>query len=156
LPQALELSGAELQEPLRSEFWECYEQQKLGLDLSSALEELATRLAFPEAQALVVAVRVQEETGGNLAELLDRLVAHCRQRRRLAEFVDTFTAESRAQAAVLMVLPVLLVGLMAVVNRPYLQELASHRWLIVIATLLLGIGALWMHLIRRSAKSQSG
>ncbi|MFM8250558.1 MAG: type II secretion system F family protein [Planctomycetota bacterium] len=155
-PQALELSGAELQEPLRSEFRECHEQQKLGLELSSALEDLATRLAFPETRSLVVAVRVQEETGGNLAELLDRLAIQCRQRRRLEEFVDTFTAESRAQAAVLLVLPLLMVGLLAVINRPYFEELASHRWLIVIATLLLGIGAVWMHLIRRSAKSQTG
>lgn len=153
LPQALELSGTELREPLRGEFMRCYERQRLGMELTTALDELAIGLAFSEARVFAVAVRVHQETGGNLADQLDCLATVCRQRLRLRQLVDTLTSESRAQAAVLLALPVVMTGLLTIINRPYLEELLSHPGLIACSVTLMAIGTLWMRQICHAAKT---
>src|SRR5207248_3929906 len=71
MPQALLAAAQESQAPLATEFALCYEQQNLGLSFETALRNLATRTGLLELKILVMALLVQQETGGNLAKVLD-------------------------------------------------------------------------------------
>ena len=105
ISQALRAVSDEFPPPLAAEFASCYEQQNLGLSLESALRDLARRTGLLEIKIFVLALLVQQQTGGNLAELLDKLSGIIRERFQMHGQIRTLTAEGRAQAAVLLVLP---------------------------------------------------
>ena len=91
--------------PISTEFAVCFEQQNLGIDSETSLRDLAQRTGLLELKILVVGVIVQEQTGGNLADMLDKLSAVIRERYRLRGVIKTLTAEGRMQATLLLGLP---------------------------------------------------
>ena len=131
ISQALRAVSDEFAPPLATEFASCYEQQNLGLSLESALRDLARRTGLLEIKIFVLALVVQQQTGGNLAELLDKLSGIIRERFQMHGQIKTLTAEGRAQAAVLLVLPVVMFGLILFLNPDYAHILlarpAPHR-----------------------------
>ena len=74
MSQALQAVADEFPPPIAGEFAYCYEQQNLGLSPETALRDLARRTGLMELKIFVLALLVQQQTGGNLAELLDKLV----------------------------------------------------------------------------------
>ena len=132
ISQALRAVSDEFPPPLAAEFASCYEQQNLGLSLESALRDLARRTGLLEIKIFVLALLVQQQTGGNLAELLDKLSGIIRERFQMHGQIKTLTAEGRAQAAVLLVLPLVMFGLILFLNPDYAGILlarpdAHHR-----------------------------
>jgi tight adherence protein B len=147
ISQALRAVFDEFQPPIASEFALCYEQQNLGLSTEAALRDLARRTGLLEIKIFVLALLVQQQTGGNLAELLDKLSTILRERFQIRGQVRTLTAEGRIQAAVLLALPLVMFGIIVLVNREYANVLLSHHELVIGCIVSEGIGALWIRQI---------
>jgi tight adherence protein B len=103
---ALQIVSEESPEPLRSEFAITVEEQSLGLELREALTNLTRRVDVLELRFFVMAVLLQRETGGNLAEVLSNSAALIRDRFRVLGDIQTFTAQGKLTAVVLVLLPV--------------------------------------------------
>src|SRR5215831_5114775 len=117
MSQALQAVADEFDTPISTEFAYCYEQQNLGLPPEDAMRDLARRTGLLEIKIFVLALLVQQQTGGNLAELLDKLAAVIRQRTRVRSKISTLTAEGRVQALILLALPPLLLAAVLILNR---------------------------------------
>src|ERR1019366_1213926 len=108
LMTAIGFLSQESQEPLKSEFLKCFEEQNFGVDLRLALLNLGGRMPVQDLQIFVAAVLMQKESGGNLAEVLEGLSVTIRDRFRLKKQVQVHTAQGRATGLILALLPVLL------------------------------------------------
>ncbi len=145
--QALQAVSDEFAQPIAGEFSYCFEQQNLGLSPELALRDLARRTGLLEIKIFVTALLVQQQTGGNLAELLDKLAHMIRQRAKLRGQIQTLTAEGRFQAMILLGLPIMLFFIMLVINHQYTSELLEHPTLIAAVLGLESIGAVWIYKI---------
>jgi tight adherence protein B len=140
--QSMQAVATEFEMPLGGEFAYCYEQQNLGLAPDIALRDLARRTGLLEVKILTLAMVVQQETGGNLAELLDKLATVIRERIKIKGKISALTAEGRMQAVVLLILPIaLLLGLMAM-SRLYYTAVIEHPNIVVAMLVMEGFGAL--------------
>jgi tight adherence protein B len=95
----------------------------------------------------VLALLVQQQSGGNLAELLDKLATVIRERFRIRGKIRSLTAEGRMQALVLLILPVLLMFILMLLNREYADALAKAPGMIAGMLGAEFIGALWIRKI---------
>jgi tight adherence protein B len=124
---ALELIGNELAEPVSGEFRKTFEEQKFGMPVRDALINLAERVPIVDVKLFVTAICMQRETGGNLAEIMDKLSYIIRERFKILRQVRVFTAQGRLTMIILMSLPPLLVLLMKVINPDFIQPLFTDR-----------------------------
>jgi tight adherence protein B len=148
IAMALRAVADEFPPPVASEFALCYQQQNLGLSIEAALRDLARRTGLLEVKIFVLALLVQQQTGGNLAELLDKLSSIIRERFQIHGQIRTLTAEGRTQAAVLLILPVIMFGLILFFNEDYACMLLERPELLIGCLVSEGIGALWIrHII---------
>lgn len=147
MTQALQAVATEFPQPISSEFGYCYEQQNLGLSTEIAMRDLAWRTGLVEIQIFVMAVLVQQQTGGNLAELLDKLSVIIRTRYKTRGQIRALTAEGRMQAAVLLALPPGLFMIMLFMNPRYATTLFEYPGLIWATLTCEGIGAIWIRKI---------
>src|SRR5208337_2382334 len=147
MSQGLQAVADEFSPPVATEFAFCFEQQNMGLAPETALRELARRTGLLELKIFVLAVLIQQQTGGNLAELLDKLSHIIRERYKLRGKIQALTAEGRMQAMVLLGLPPGLFLLMLVMNRSYAGTLLEHPSLIWTTVISETIGGLWIRKI---------
>lgn len=147
MSQALMSVADEFPQPIAGEFSYCYEQQNLGLPPEMALRDLARRTGLVELKIFVLAMVVQQQTGGNLAEMLDKLSVVIRERYKIRGQIKSLTAEGRMQAVVLLALPPAMFLIMLVLNRNYAVVLLDHPTLIMGTLACEGIGALWIRQI---------
>ncbi len=120
---AFELIANETPDPLASEFRITYDQQNLGMPLREALENLTSRVPLPDVLFFVSALQIQRESGGNLAEILDKLSYVIRERFKILRQVRVFTAEARMSLYILTAVPPVTALLMFLANREYIMEL---------------------------------
>lgn len=116
---ALQLVTEEMADPIGSEFGLVIDEMTYGRDLSQALEKMAERIDLPDFEYFVVAVNIQLESGGNLAEILSGLSRVIRARFRLFMKVKALSAEGRISAMLLSVLPFITGALILTVNPSY-------------------------------------
>jgi tight adherence protein B len=147
MSQALQAVADEFDQPIAGEFAYCYEQQNLGLSPELALRDLARRTGLLEIKIFVLGLLVQQQTGGNLAELLDKLANVVRERFRIRGKVKALTAEGRMQAVVLLALPPLLFLIILVINRSYGQALLNNPGILYAMFIAEAVGALWIRKI---------
>ncbi len=147
MSQALQAVADEFSPPIAGEFAFCYEQQNLGLPPETAFRELARRTGLLELKIFVLAMLVQQQTGGNLSELLDKLSNIIRERYKLRGKIQALTAEGRMQAIVLLGLPPVLFLIMLAMNRSYAGVLLEHPSLIWASLISEAIGGLWIRKI---------
>lgn len=147
VPQSLQAVGDAFEDPIAGEFANCQKRQSLGLRPEVTFKEMAQRTGILEMRIFVMALLIQRQTGGNLAEVLERLASLVRERQRLRRRVKTLTAEGRMQGLTLMVLPFVVFGALMVVNRTYAEVLLKHTSLLVITAVVMGIGAVWIRKI---------
>jgi tight adherence protein B len=147
MSQALQAVADELDPPVAGEFALCFEQQNLGLSPEISLRELGRRTGLLEIRIFVLALLVQQQTGGNLAEMLDRLATLIRERFRVRGKIRALTAEGRIQAVVLLALPPLLLGLILLLNRTYGEILLEYPSLVIGMFVSEALGALWIRKI---------
>jgi Flp pilus assembly protein TadB len=122
---SLEMLAGEASEPLRSEFLKVSREQALGASLDAALGNLVSRVPLVETRFFVSAVLLQREAGGNLAEVLSRLANSVRDRLRLRGHVRAVSGQGRLTAAVLTVLPIVVVVLLKILSSRYLEGLTG-------------------------------
>jgi tight adherence protein B len=112
LPATIETIAQECDDPLRSEFRRAADEQSFGLPFREAMLNLGRRMPAPDLQFLVTAILVQKETGGNLAQILDKASHVIRERVRVAGQMRIRTAQGRLTGWILVGLPfVIFIGL---------------------------------------------
>ncbi len=147
LGQAMLSVAEEFPQPISSEFSFCYEQQNLGLSPELAYRDLARRAGIIELRIFVLAVLVQQQTGGNLAELLTKLGGVVRERYMIRGTIQTLTAEGRMQGWILGAMPPLMFLLLLVLNPRYASSLFKHPDVLFGTFGFEMIGAVWIRKI---------
>jgi tight adherence protein B len=115
----LEMANREFSDPLASEFRRAFEEQNLGQPLDIVLRKLSVRVNSMDVQFFVSAVLLQKRTGGNLAELLDKLAHLIRERFKLRARIRAISAQGLMSGRILSAIPVGVAVLMFVVNPSY-------------------------------------
>jgi len=149
---AIGMLGNEFAEPMSGEFRIVSDEINYGVTLNEALMNLATRVPVHDLRYFVIAVLIQRETGGNLAEILDSIASLVRERMRLFDKVRVLSAEGRMSAWVLGLLPFVAAGAMQLLNPSFLEVLwQDPAGLKVIGMNLTSMvfGFLWMRRIVR-------
>ncbi len=116
---SLEMLHREFQEPLAGEFRRVFEEHNLGMPLDLALQKLGQRVPSLDVHFFVSAVLLQKRTGGNLAEILDKLAYVIRERFKLRGKIRAISAHGRMTGAALTLIPVGVAAMMFVVNPDY-------------------------------------
>ncbi len=148
----LQMVGNEMPEPSGSEFRMAYEEINYGVPMNEALHNLAARIPLTDLRYMVIAVLIQRESGGNLAELLDNVSAMVRSRLKLMAQVRVLSAEGRMSAWILGLLPLGVVAMMSVLNPHYISVLwtdPSGVRLLWYAAGAMAAGLLWMRSVIR-------
>ncbi|HHC08101.1 MAG TPA: type II secretion system protein F [Actinobacteria bacterium] len=125
LLQAVEAVGAEAPEPTSREFLRAISEIRLGSPVSDALGGIAERMESTDFEWAVLAINIQREVGGNLAEVLQTTAETMLARNRLRREMKALTAEGRISAIVLGALPFFLFGLIWVLNPDYIAPLLT-------------------------------
>ena len=108
LNSALGLVTRECPDPVGPEFRVAFEEQNYGLELKTALDNMVARMPVQDLRIVVTAIMIQKESGGNLAEVLEKTSQVIRERFRLKRQILTHTAQGRLTGAILTLLPVVL------------------------------------------------
>ena len=151
-PTALKMVGDEMTGPLADEFRAVFDEVNFGVAMSDALSGLAARVPSTDLRYFVIAVLIQRETGGNLTELLNSISAIIRDRLKLMGQVRVLSAEGRMSAWVLGLMPVVMIGVMSLVNPQYISLLwtdPSGIRLLWYAAGMVALGVAWMRKVIR-------
>jgi tight adherence protein B len=147
LGQALEALAREIPAPIGRELRKIVAEIRLGRPMTEALDDAVERIGSPDFKWAVLAIQIQAEVGGNLAELLGRVAETMRGRSRLKGEVKALTAEGRASAGMLVIMPPALGLVMYGVNpaymRPLFTETGGHIMLGV-SVVMISVGFFWM------------
>lgn len=147
LSQSVDTVVREGQEPIAGEFRRVLAETRLGVTLEEALEGVAERFDSKDFEWVVMAIRIQRQVGGNLAELLDTVAGTMRERAYIRRQVSALAAEGKLSAYVLGGLPPLFMAYLFLTQRDYVMVLFTDpRGLVMLvgAGLWLAIGAFWM------------
>lgn len=120
---SLQMVADEMPEPMAGEFRTVHEEVNYGLDMHQAFANLVERMPLTDVRYFVVAVLIQREAGGNLAELLGNLSRLVRARLRLMARVRVLSSEGRLSGWILVILPFALGGLLYAFNPQFMQPL---------------------------------
>lgn len=120
---ALQMAGTEGPEPIAREFRMASEEVNYGVAMQEALVNLAVRVPVADLRFFVVAVAVQRETGGNLAELLDKIASLIRARFKLLGTIRVLSAEGRLSGWILTILPFALLAVINLINPKFMSIL---------------------------------
>lgn len=135
--EAMHMVSIEMPEPIATEFRKTYEEQNLGLSLKLALENLTQRIPLLDLRMCVTAILIQRETGGNLAEILEKVAYTIRERFRIMGDLKTLTTSSRMSAWLLCGLPIFVTIVITIMNPEYMNVLwKDQRGHYLIATAL--------------------
>jgi tight adherence protein B len=126
LSDGIRLVGEEMPQPIGGEFSRCYEQQNLGRSLEDTLEEMAVRIPSLDVRFFATSVLLQRQTGGDMAEILDKIGRLIRERFQIRAQVAALTGEGRLSGIVLLAMPVLLAIYMYLRDPEYLRPLLEH------------------------------
>ncbi|MEM6979556.1 MAG: type II secretion system F family protein [Planctomycetota bacterium] len=117
------LVGDETSAPLATEFKRCFEEQKFGIPLDESIEDMADRIPNMDLRFFATAILLQRQTGGDLAEILDKIGHLIRQRLEIQGTIQALTGEGRMSGTVLLGLPPFLFLVMLKVNYEYIMTL---------------------------------
>ena len=123
LPAAIQLCGSQMSEPLGPEFQTAFEQQNLGVSLADSLKSMSERVPNLDLRFFVTAVILQRQTGGDLAEILDKISHLTRERYQIKGQIQALTGEGRMSGIVLLALPPTLFAVMLKLNYDYVMML---------------------------------
>ena len=122
---ALELLTEEMQDPIGSEFGLVVDEITYGADMRDALQGMTDRCGLEDMQMFVVSLSVQQETGGNLAEILENLSKVIRERAAMMLKVRALSSEGRMTAVVLTILPVIAFTILFLGNARFFLDVAD-------------------------------
>jgi tight adherence protein B len=145
---ALGLASREMADPIGTEFGILADEITFGLDQNTALDHLCGRVGQPDLSFLSIAVNIQSETGGNLAEILHRLALLLRNRMKLRLKIRALSSEGRLSAVFLSAMPFVLIGIILLIHPAYFLAVKDHPLFtpaICFGLLLLGFGNFVMY-----------
>jgi len=140
LTDCMQIIATESPEPVRSEFIDLVEQQKVGVPLQRVFDRMYDRMPLQEVNFFAIVVAIQAQTGGNLAEALANLSGVLRDRYRLQAKVKSFSAEAKASAAIIGALPPLVMVVVYLTSPDYISLLFTNK----LGHIMLAGGAAWM------------
>lgn len=152
LAQALDSIARDAPEPAAKEFSRALAESRIGTDLSDALEHMAERMGSVAMRWAVMAVRIQREVGGNLAETLHTTATTLKERDTLRRQVRALSAEGRLSGLILIGLPIFVFLYLLMTNYEYVSQLWSQPlgWAMLAgAVVMMTFGVLWMRSIVR-------
>lgn len=153
LEQTLRFSAKELQAPIADELGRVADEVRLGRSLDAALVAMSERMrGASSVRTFVVSVLVLRQTGGNLVQVLERIVDTLRQNSQYGRKLNAMTAEGRSSARMLAALPLLFVTLSYAANPGYVSMLLTDptgRSILALALTLYVTGLLWVHRLVR-------
>lgn len=126
LISGLEMVANELPPPIGDEFKTTFDEQNYGLELREALLNLAERVPVHDVRIIVTAIMIQRDTGGNLAEVLEKVSHVIRERYRLKRQIRVHTAQGRLTGWILALLPLILGGLLFITRPEFIAVLWQH------------------------------
>ncbi len=144
---ALQMAASEAPQPIATEFQRTFNEVNVGMPIQQAMSGLAERIDCADMRYFAVSVVINREIGGDLSGLLKGVATLIRERLKLKLTIRSLTAEARASAWVLGVLPFILGGLLFMMNPNYLDPLINDpygRKMLVYGLLLMVFGILWM------------
>ncbi|HPH97974.1 MAG TPA: type II secretion system F family protein [Anaerolineaceae bacterium] len=124
--QAMEAVSKELPPPICDEFRRVVQEMQLGVPMERALENLLRRIPSEDLDLVITAINVQREVGGNLAEILDTISFTIRERVRIKGEIKVLTAQQSYSGKFLSLLPVILMGILYVMNRDYMMQFFTN------------------------------
>ena len=143
ISEAIIGAGQEIGNPVGAEFGTIESGMRMGRDLESLLWDIAKRIDSPELRFFIIALSVQRETGGNLAETLANLSDLLRRRRMMAQKVRAMSSEARASTMILGSLPFVVTTILLLTSPTYIRTLFTDprgMMLIALALAMLGTG----------------
>jgi tight adherence protein B len=150
LLQALERIAREAEEPSRSEYLRVVRAISLGSPLETALLGLSERMPTEDVDMLVTAIGIQQQTGGNLGQILDLIATTVRERHRILREIEVLSATQRASALLLALLPLGIIGILFLISPSYIGRLFQPGLILVLpitGLILLAIGFFIMNRI---------
>ncbi len=123
LPQSMAMIGREMGDPISTEFNRVVRDQELGLNQQEALARMLERCPSPDLDMLITSINIQYRVGGNLAKVLQTISHTIRERMRIRGEIKTLTAQGRISAKVISGVPFGIVGVITLINRPYMMQL---------------------------------
>jgi tight adherence protein B len=140
LPECLAIIARESPEPVAGEFSELVEHQRVGMPMQEAFDRMMTRMPLAEVRFFAIVIAIQQQSGGNLSEVLGNLSGVLRDRKRLQGKVRALSAEAKASAAVLGALPFIVMILVYITTPAYISLLWNTRF----GQFLLACAGVWM------------
>lgn len=138
LETALRMAAREIPDPLGIELGIAFEEQNLGVSLTEAFSNLGNRVESEDLNLFITALLIHKKTGGNLAEVLEKIGNTIRERFRLEREVRIFTAQGRLSGFILVLLPIIVAIAILVFNPAYLKIL----WMEKVGKYLVGIAVI--------------
>jgi tight adherence protein B len=152
LNQALDAIARDTNDPLRGEMGRAVAEARLGAEIEASLEKVADRMNCDDLRWTVMAIRIQRQVGGNLAETLRTTTKTLRDRASLRRHVKALSADGRISAYVLVGLPILMTAGLFLIAPEYISLLWSNPigiLMLVVAVVGMVVGSLWMGKIVR-------
>ncbi len=147
LAQSLDTVVREGSDPIAGEFRRALVEARLGVEIETAMAGIADRMGSVDFEWVVMAIRIQREVGGNLAELLNKVADTIREREYLERQVLTLSAEGRLSVWILGGLPPVFMGYLLLVNPSYVSPMFTNPlgWaMLILMGVLLSVGIFWM------------
>lgn len=125
--QALESVSKEMPPPISDEFRRVVQEMQLGLNMEAALDNLLRRIPSEDLDLVITAMNVQREVGGNLAEILDTISYTIRERVRIKGEIRVLTSQVLYSGKFLAMMPLMIMGVLWVMNRSYMMEFFNPK-----------------------------
>ncbi|TFC15184.1 type II secretion system protein F [Cryobacterium algoritolerans] len=147
LLRAVDAVSHETESPTTEEFARVVNETRIGRDLSDALDNTAMRMRSDDFQWVAQAISINREVGGNLSQVLDQVGHTIRERNQIRRQVKALAAEGKMSAYVLIMLPIGVFAFLLLTQPAYFNGFLGNIWgigALVVAAILLVVGALWM------------
>lgn len=144
---AFSLVGEEFADPIATEFRITMEENNLGVNMNEAMNNMAKRIPLTDLSFFVIAVSIQRETGGNLAEILGNISQVIRERFKLFRHIKVLSAEGRMSAWILVAMPFAMMSFLSFTTPNYstlLFHTPDGQYLLKIAAVIMIVAILWM------------
>ena len=145
--QALGMVQDETKPPISDEFKRVLSEIRMGSPEKDALDNMAKRINSEHLDWTVIAINVQREVGGNLAEVMEIIASTIRERDRVMNQIKALTAEGRISAYILIALPIVVGMILSILNREYVSLLVTTKLGLIITAIaftLMVIGSVWI------------
>jgi tight adherence protein B len=146
LLQAIDMIVQELPNPLSQEWALVMSQQKLGVRIEEALNNLEKRIGSEDVQIIITSITILRESGGNLAEVFDTIAYTVRERRKVEGKIDAMTAQGRMQGVIIISMPFVLMYILHFMEPEVIERLWTTilGWVMLILMMFLQFAGGWM------------